>query len=82
MQKNIATLQNLALSENLATPCPSENPALLRKDEIRSNTSPKIPQNLSLRTAFQTLWKALDMSSATAQVALNLLDSLESVATL
>ena len=51
---------------------------LLRKEEIRSNILTKIPSDLSLwrKPAFQTLSKASDISSATAQVAPDLLKAL------
>ena len=51
---------------------------LLRKKEIRPNIWPEIPQDLSLwrRWACQNLSKALDLSSATARVAPDLLKAL------
>ena len=54
---------------------------LLRKEEIRSNTWPEIPQDLSLwrRPACQTLSIALDISSVTAQVAPDMLKALVSI---
>ena len=47
---------------------------LLRKEVIRPNICPEVPQELSLgrRPAYQILSKALDISSATARVALDL----------
>ena len=51
---------------------------LLRKEQIRPNIWPEIPNDLSLwrRAACQTLSKALDISSATARVAPDLLKAL------
>ena len=51
---------------------------LLRKDKIRPNIWPEIPKDLSLRRrpGCQTLSKALDISSATAQVVPDLLKAL------
>ena len=51
---------------------------LLRKEEIRPHNWPEITQDLSLwrRPACQTLLKALDISSATSQVAPDLLKDL------
>ena len=51
---------------------------LLRKEEIRPNIWPEIEKDLSLwrRPAYQTLSKALDISSATAPVAPDLLKAL------
>ena len=51
---------------------------LLRKDEIRPNIWPGIPRNLLLwrRPVCQTLSKALDISSVTAQVVPDLLKAL------
>ena len=51
---------------------------LLRKEEIRSNIWPEIPLDLRFRRrpACQTLSKALDISSVTAGVALDLLKTL------
>ena len=51
---------------------------LLRNEEIRPNIWPEIPEDLGLwrRPACQTLSKALDISSATAQVAPDLLKAL------
>ena len=51
---------------------------LLRKEEIRLDIWPEIPQDLSFwrRPACQTLSKPLDISSATAQVAPDLLKAL------
>ena len=48
---------------------------LLRKEEIRLNIWPEFPQDLSLwrTTACQTVSKALDISSATARVAPDLI---------
>ena len=50
---------------------------LLRKEELRPNIWLEIPWDLSLwrRPAYQTLSKALDISSATARVALALRNS-------
>ena len=51
---------------------------LLRKEELRANISPEIPQDLGLwrRPACQILPKTLNISSATAQVASYLLKAL------
>ena len=56
----------------------TESCLLLRKEEIRSNTWPETPKELSLwrRPACQTLSKALNISSATARVALDPLKAL------
>ena len=56
----------------------TQSPLLLRKKELRPNIWHKIPLELSLwkRPAGHTLWKALDISSATVQVALDLLKAL------
>ena len=55
-----------------------ESHLLLRKEEIMPNIWPEIPQHLSFwrKLACQTLPKALDISSATAQVAPDLLNAL------
>ena len=51
---------------------------LLRKNKIRPNIWPQIPQDLILwrRLVCQTLSKALDISSATASVTADLLKTL------
>ena len=56
----------------------TESHQLLRKEEIRPNILPEIPNDLSLwrRPACQTLSKALDISSATAWVTPDLLKAL------
>ena len=53
----------------------TQNHQLLRKDKMRRNIWPEIPQDFSLwrRPACQTLSKALNVSNATAQVVQNLL---------
>ena len=56
----------------------TQSHTLLRKEEIRPNIWPEIPEYLSLsrRPACQTLWNPLDVSSATAGVATDLLKTL------
>ena len=56
----------------------TRNRLLMRKDEIRPNIWLEIPQDLHLwrRPACQTLSKALDISSATARIAPDLLKAL------
>ena len=67
-----------ALTEYSSEDFPSrttQSQQLLRKEEIRPNIWPGIPKDLSLRRrqTSQTLSKALDISSTTAQVALAVL---------
>ena len=47
----------------------------MRKDEIKPNIRPEISQDVGLwrKSAYQTLFKALDISSVTAWVASDLL---------
>ena len=51
---------------------------LLRKDEIRPNIWPEVPQDFSLwrRLAWQTLSKSFNIATATARVAPDLLNTL------
>ena len=51
----------------------SESHLLLRKDERRPNNWPEIPQDLCEIATWQTLLKALNISSATAWVAPDLI---------